>query len=129
MGKTRLVDVAADSATDVFVARGACLPLSTQVPLLAVGLTGDQQQAGTRVEMMPHGGQLTDILQSVYEVDQGQWFKEALAGCPPYVGASLRGLLPELETRVHAAAMPEDDWSGKRLLSAVGTALTALAAA
>ena len=56
-GKTRLVDTAMGSAGDTFVARGACLPLSAQVPLLPV----------------------TDVLRSVYEVDQGQWVKMGIA--------------------------------------------------
>ena len=48
--------------------------------------------------------------------------------CPPYVSASLRRLLPELDLLVNAAAVPDDDWPRQRLFSAVGTTLAALAA-
>ena len=104
IGKTRLVDTAAGAASSIFVARGACRPLSTQVPLLPV----------------------TDVLRSVYRVDDGQWIKEGLAECPPYVPASLRRLLPELD-EPGTAAVPDDDWWRQRLFSAVGSALAALA--
>ncbi len=105
IGKTRLVDTAAGAASSIFVARGACRPLSTQVPLLPI----------------------TDVLRSVYRVDDGQWFKEGLAVCPQYVPASLRRLLPELDEPGNAAAVPDDDWWRQRLFSAVGSALAALA--
>ena len=98
IGKTRLVDTAAGSASSIFVARGACRPLSTQVPLLPV----------------------TDVLRAVYRVDDGQWLKEGLAECPPYVPVSLRRLLPELDEPAGAAAAPDDDWWRQQLFSAVG---------
>ena len=107
IGKTRLVDTAAGSwraQSSIFVARGACRPLSTQVPLLPV----------------------TDVLRAVYRVDDGQWFKEGLAECPMYVRASLRRLLPELD-EPGTAAVPDDDWWRQQLFSAVGTTLAALA--
>ncbi len=108
IGKTRLVDTAAGlvagSASSIFVARGACRPLSTQVPLLPV----------------------TDVLRSVYRVDDGQWLKEGLAECPMYVRASLRRLLPELD-EPGTAAVPDDDWWRQQLFSAVDTTLAALA--
>ena len=104
IGKTRLVDTAAGAASSIFVARGTCRPLSTQVPLLPV----------------------TDVLRSVYRVDDGQWIKEGLAECPQYVPASLRRLLPELD-EPGTAAVPDDDWWRQRLFSAVGSALAALA--
>jgi len=106
IGKTRLVDTAMGSAGDTFVARGACLPLSAQVPLLPV----------------------TDVLRSVYEVDQGQWVKMGIAGCAPYVLSSLRQLLPELDEPGDVPAAPAgDDWWRQRLFSAVGTTWSALA--
>jgi tetratricopeptide (TPR) repeat protein len=108
IGKTRLVDTAAGvlagSASDVFVARGTCRPLSTQVPLLPV----------------------TDVMRTIYRIDDGQWIKEGLAECPPYVPASLRRLLPELD-ELGTAAAPDDDWWHQRLFSAVGATLAALA--
>jgi tetratricopeptide (TPR) repeat protein len=104
VGKTRLVDTAAGFAGGTFVARGACLPLSTQVTLLPV----------------------TDVLRSIYVVDQGQWIKEALGECPPYVPAPLRRLLPELDQPADAAPALDDDWWRQRLFSAVGTILGTL---
>src|SRR4051794_15800994 len=85
IGKTRLVEAAASQATDVFVASGACLPLSEQVPLLPI----------------------TDALRDLFEADGGQGFKEALADCPLYVGAALRRLLPELEDRDPPPPVPD----------------------
>ncbi len=105
IGKTRLVDVAVGAASTIFVAKGACRPLSTQVPLLPV----------------------TDFFRSVYRADDGQWIKEGLAECPAYVPASLSRLLPELDELGNAAAVPDDDWLRQRLFSAVGSTLTALA--
>lgn len=107
IGKTRLVETAASQASDVFVARGACLPLSAQVPLLPV----------------------IDALRHLFEADGGQRFKEALAECPAYVGTALRRLLPELDDMVPAPPVPDDEWRRQRLLSAVGAVLSALAAA
>src|SRR3954470_8177009 len=107
IGKSRLVETAASQAIDVFVARGACLPLSAQVPLLPV----------------------TDALRDLFDVDGGQQLKEALADCPVYVGPALRRLLPELEDLVPAAPAPDDEWWLQRLFSAVDAVLTALATA
>ena len=101
IGKTRLVSTAAASATS-HVAAGSCLPLSTQVPLLP----------------------FADALAGVYDVDGGQWFKEALAECPAYVAVALRPLLPQLEPA--GAAPVADDWSRQRLFAAVRSVLTAL---
>jgi tetratricopeptide (TPR) repeat protein len=106
IGKTRLVATAVAAAgARTFVASGSCLPLSTEVPLLPV----------------------TDALRSVLEHQDGQWMHEALAGCPPYVTASLARLLPEL-AEVATVTDPDDDWSRPRLFAAVGAALEALAA-
>ena len=76
MGKTRLVSTASTLvAGSTFVAAGSCLPLSSQVPLLPV----------------------TDVLRAAYDVDDGQWLKDALTDCAPYVAGSLQRLLPELD--------------------------------
>jgi tetratricopeptide (TPR) repeat protein/type II secretory pathway predicted ATPase ExeA len=106
MGKTRLMATAAALAGErVFLVRGSCLPLSTQVPLLPV----------------------IDALRMVLERDGGDWLVEALASCPAYVPASLSRLLPEVAD-LATVEDPDDDWSRNRLFSAVGAALDALAA-
>jgi tetratricopeptide (TPR) repeat protein len=105
IGKSRLVGTAAELEHErVFVAPGSCLPLSTEVPLLPVA----------------------DVLHAVHAVDDGQWVKEALTRCAPYVSASLTHLLPELET-MEAGPDPSDDWARQRLFNAVERALSALA--
>jgi tetratricopeptide (TPR) repeat protein len=107
IGKTKLVTTAAALATNpTFIAAGSCLPLSCEVPLLPIA----------------------DALGEAYEVDDGQWVKEALADCPPYVTGSLRRLLPPLDQTVDAPVQPDDEWSGQRLFTAVGAVLTALGA-
>lgn len=106
IGKTRLVDTAIASTTVTFVAQGACLPLSARAPLLAV----------------------TDALRSVYEVDDGQRLKDAVTRCPPYVGAVLRRLVPELDVVLPVSAVQEDRWWQQQLFAAVGATLAALAA-
>ncbi len=105
IGKTRLVDTAVGMVTpEVFVARGACLPLSTQVPLLPVA----------------------DVLRSAHVADRGQWVEESLAGCAPYVRASLAPLLPELGEE---QSVPEQDaWWRQRLFASVQAILSGLAA-
>jgi tetratricopeptide (TPR) repeat protein len=105
IGKSHLVR-AATSAVDgeVFVAVGACLPLSTAVPLLPV----------------------SDALRTVHAVDGGRWVGEALAGTARYVADSLAPLLPELDAE--PARTPRDDaWSRHRQSLAVGAVLAALA--
>ena len=75
IGKTKLVSTAvALRDGHPCVASGACLPLATSVPLLPVA----------------------ELLRRVYEVDHGQWLKEAFAECAPYVADSLTRLVPEL---------------------------------
>ncbi|CUR58502.1 hypothetical protein NOCA2500001 [metagenome] len=88
------------------MARGVCLPLSAQVPLLPV----------------------TDALRDLFETDGGQRFKEGLADCAPYVGTALRRLLPELDDLVPAPQPTDGEWWRQRLLSAVGAILSSLAA-
>ena len=107
IGKSRLVETAESQAHEVLVAKGACLPLSAQVPLLPV----------------------TDALRHLFEADGGQRFKEALADCPLYVGPALCRLLPELDDLVPAPPVPDDGWWRQRLFSAVGALLSALATA
>jgi hypothetical protein len=104
IGKTRLATTAAARASDrVFTAVGSCLPLSTEEPLLPVA----------------------DVLRSVYEVDRGDWLREALAEQAPYVVGSLSRLLPELEHP--EVPVRDDDWALRRLFAAIETTLAALA--
>ena len=103
IGKTRLVTSAADSA-DTVVATGHCLPLSIEVPLLPVA----------------------DALRQLLEVDDGQWFKEALAECPPFVATSLAPVLPELV--VDSDPGTSDDFARHRMFTATASILDALAA-
>ena len=106
IGKTRLVDTARAVVSDeVFVAAGTCLPLSTAVPLLPIAT----------------------ILRATYDADRGQWLKDALTDTAPYVSASLRRLLPELELVAETSTEPDDEWSRQRLFTAIGTTLAALA--
>ena len=107
IGKTRLVDTARSGASDqVFVPTGTCLPLSSDVPLL------------------PY----VTLLRAAYDADHGQWLKEALTDAAPYVSASLRRLLPELELIMDAPTEPDDEWSRQRLFTAVASTLAGLAA-
>jgi hypothetical protein len=73
IGKTTLVTAAAAATTDVTVARGACLPLSTEIPLLAVA----------------------DCLRSAYEADP-PGFVQVVDTCPPFVAPAVSSLVPEL---------------------------------
>ncbi|GCD89926.1 AAA family ATPase [Nocardioides sp. LS1] len=105
LGKTRLVGTAATlEAGDVFVARGSCLPLSTEVPFLPIA----------------------DTLRAVHALDEGQWLKEALAECAAFVPGALRALLPELDA-TGTDPEPQGDWSRQRLFTAVEATLAALA--
>lgn len=105
MGKTKLVTTAAAMAgRDTFVATGSCLPLSSEVPLLPIA----------------------DALRRIHAIDDGQWIKEALAGCAPYVRGALRVLLPELD-EIGLPPEPDNDWSRQRLFVAVESALGSLA--
>jgi len=100
IGKTALVTTAASQA-DSFVAVGHCLPLSTEVPLLAVA----------------------EALRIINDHDDGRWLKEALAACPPFVAVTLRRLLPDLngdETATTGAGGP----SMLHLFNAIATVLT-----
>lgn len=107
IGKTRLVAAAAEAVEDeVFVAVGSCLPLATEVPFLPVA----------------------DLLQAIFDSDDGQWMKEALADCPPYVPGVLKRILPEVDLRMSTPPQPEDDSARQRLFAAVGTTLSALGA-
>lgn len=103
IGKTTLVATAA-SAADTTVVASHCLHLSREVPLLPV----------------------IEALRTLYDIDGGQWMKEAMATCPAYVFQSLSRLLPELDPS--GAPAPEDPWGLERLLSSVSNILRALAA-
>ncbi|MET1059478.1 MAG: AAA family ATPase [Nocardioides sp.] len=106
MGKTRLVGAASTlAAGSTFVAAGSCLPLSSQVPLLPVA----------------------DALRAAYDVDDGQWVKEAVADCAPYVAGSLSRVLPELDLALGAPIAPDDEWARQRLFGAIEATLSALA--
>lgn len=103
MGKTKLVSTASEStARDIFVATGHCLHLSSEVSLLP----------------------LADILQEVYEYDDGKWVERALAECPDHVQALVGRLLPQVATTQTELS------SNTRhlLLSAIGTTLRTLRA-
>ena len=106
IGKTRLVETAALSTQGLFVARGSALPLSAQVPLLTI----------------------TDVLRSIYQVDDGQWLKEVLADCPSYVPVALCRLLPELDETVEAPVVQDDEMWRQRLFAAVASTWAALSA-
>lgn len=104
IGKTRLVDAAAElAAAEGYVARGACLPLSSAVALLPVA----------------------SALRSVYDVDGGRWLQQALDACPPYVRGTLSHLLPELDPTGEVGE-PADTWWQQRMFAAVGSTLAAL---
>ena len=107
MGKTKLVTTAADIAAErVLVARGACLPLSSEVPLLPIG----------------------DALRTLYAVEDGRWMRACLDTCPDYVAAAIAPVLPEL-TNSEDPRLQADQWSRHRLFAAVGAALGALVSA
>jgi tetratricopeptide (TPR) repeat protein len=99
IGKTTVVRAAAASA-DAFVATGACLPLSAEVPLLPIA----------------------EALRAIHERDDGQCLKDALTDCPPYVTETLPRLLPDL------LSGPAADSSGSmlHLFSALTAVLTRL---
>ncbi len=99
IGKTAIVTAAASSA-DIWVATGHCRPLSTLVPLLPIG----------------------ELLRHLFEDSEG--FSMALKSCPPYVGAALALLLPEIVLPPSAAPTPEV--ARQQLFSAIPAFLTAL---
>lgn len=103
VGKTTLVSAAVVSA-EVFVAVGHCVPLSTEVPLLPI----------------------VEALRVIHTSDAGQWFTQALDGCPAYVRTSLSRLLPELDAGQETPA-PDDQWGLERLFTSIEMALVALA--
>jgi tetratricopeptide (TPR) repeat protein len=102
IGKTKLVDTAR-ATSEGFVARGAGLPLSVEVPFL------------------PFSRALHEILRA-----DDDWLNRALDACPPYVRASLAPLLPEL-TSVEEQAPSLDASARSRLFKAASTLLVTLA--
>lgn len=104
MGKTALVG-AARAATDVFVARGAGLPLSTSVPLLPVAT----------------------MMGEIWERDAGQGLSDALAREPKYVLDALATLLPELEGSA-TGSRGGADGGRHRLFAAIGRTLSGISA-
>lgn len=101
IGKTRLMDTARGTC-GAFVARGAGLPLSVEVPFL------------------PVRNALLDVLHA-----DDTWLPQALTACPAYVPGALAPLLPELTS---TRPPPGPDASARpRLFTALAAALQALA--
>ena len=108
MGKSRLVQAAAESAADVRVAIGHCLPLSVPLPLLPLADVLRQLGAGTQ-------GELSQILSAL----------------PRWVATELTRLTPELGAEAGSAPtdLGEDDgWRRQRLFEALRQTFAALAA-
>jgi hypothetical protein len=103
IGKSRLVDAARRAAQGVVVVGGACLPLSSETPLLP----------------------FADLLRATWFVDDGAWVTAALAACPPYVARSAHRILPEV-TPDRPPDDTEDGWDRQRLFFAVGNLVRAL---
>ncbi len=101
IGKTTLVQAAARAA-DTFVAVGHCLPLSTEVPFLA----------------------LVGALRSIVDHDD-RWLDDALTTCPDYMREALARLVPELDPRVDPGES-EDVNGRQRLFASTVGALRAL---
>ena len=104
IGKTRLLDAAGSGAEEVWVARGRCLPLSTEVPFLP----------------------LAEVLRAVHDRDHGATLARALARCASYVPGALVPLIPEVADLAGPAPVVEAHWERYRLLSALRATLTAL---
>ncbi len=100
IGKTTLVTAAA-RGTDVVVARGSCLPLSTEIPLLPVA----------------------DCLRSAHEADAAR-FVRLVGACPPFVASTVSSLVPELAAGDDGPARTDDR---VLLFSAIATVLRAMA--
>jgi AAA ATPase domain len=109
VGKSRLVAAAADSITraGVVVLSGWCLPLSDGLPFLPV----------------------MEILRALGRVDDGRLVKDALAGCPPFVGAEVARLVPDLAepTSESGSGGSDDGWRKQRLFEALRRLLDAVA--
>ena len=65
---------------------------------------------------------VTDLLRQALELDEGTWFKAALADCPPYVAPALARILPEVGDDPH----PDDEYAVARLFAAVRAIVEAL---
>jgi hypothetical protein len=102
IGKTKLVETAR-ATCGVFVARGAGLPLSVEVPFLP----------------------LTNALQEVRRADEADWLTQTLAACPAYVRGALSPLMPEL-TAAEEPPQALDVSARPRLFNAVAALLAAL---
>jgi tetratricopeptide (TPR) repeat protein len=102
IGKTTLVEHGV-AVRDAFVAFGACLPLSTEVPLLPI----------------------VEALRKAHLYEDGQWFSDALGACPPYVAGAMTLLMPELP----GPGLDDDTrrGAGLHLASAIAAVLLALA--
>jgi hypothetical protein len=102
IGKTKLVDTAR-ATCGVFVATGAGLPLSVEVPFLP----------------------LTHALLEVLHAEDTDWMPWAIAACPAYVPGALAPLVPELTTDQGPPGL--DASARPRLFNAVAALLLALA--
>ncbi|MFC7496597.1 MULTISPECIES: ATP-binding protein [unclassified Nocardioides] len=100
VGKTRLVDTARATA-DVVVARGAGLPLSSEVPFLPV----------------------TGVLQALHRAAP---LTDVITECPSYVRGTIGSLLPEVS--IDEAPKGLETSARPRLFSAVHTVLEAAVA-
>ena len=104
IGKTKLVTTAAQTA-EGYVAKGHCLPLSTEVPFLP----------------------LVDVLRGIHDHDDGRWLKEALGECPDYMREALARLVPELGSP-EGPLVADDPWGRQRLFVSTAAVLRSLAA-
>lgn len=101
IGKTTLVSTASQQVS-TFVARAGGLPLLSEAPYAL----------------------LTEALRQVWQADEGQWLRQALAGCPAFVEPALTRVLPELGP----VRDVDDRFAADRLLAAIQSTLAALAA-
>jgi tetratricopeptide (TPR) repeat protein len=102
IGKSALVSAAA-ATTGAFLATGHCLPLATELPLLA----------------------FADVLRAMSRREDGRWFQEALTECPSYVPSALAPLLPELAP--DGAPEAADSFARHRMFAAMAALLDILA--
>lgn len=113
IGKSRLLSAATDAtgrtatngtASDVAVVHASGLALLADEPFAVIA----------------------DVFRQIHAIEDGQWFKDALADCSAFVGPSLSRILPELEDAYPVE--PDDNMSISRLSAAVTASLRALVA-
>jgi hypothetical protein len=114
IGKTRLVSAATANATTRTATDGktceAAVVHASGLPLLA-----DEPFAV-----------IAEVFRHIHAIEDGQWFKDALADCSAFVGPSLSRILPDLEDLYPVER--DDRMSISRLFAAVTASLHALAA-